>query len=107
MVRMPVLRFICGALIGALLATAVSSRADTLVLKDGRRITGDVIEIGGRYMVKSSSGSVTFPADQVAKWEKSTPAPPAAGGVMSPRQPQNAASPAEIAARAAKLIEQG
>jgi tetratricopeptide (TPR) repeat protein len=101
---------ICGALAGGLVATAASARADTLVLKDGRRITGDVIEIGGRYMVKSSAGSATFAVDEVAKWEKAAvgAAPGAGAGVTSPRQrPQKAASPAEISARAAKLIEQG
>src|SRR5438270_14043830 len=34
--------------------------ADTLVLNDGRRVSGDVVQIGGRYMVKTTAGSVTF-----------------------------------------------
>src|SRR5690349_24485254 len=98
-----------GALAGILLATAAFVRADTLILKDGRRITGDVIEIGGRYMVKSSAGSVTFPVYQGLKWEKTAAAAaaPTPADVTSPRQPQKPASPAQIAARAGKRTEQG
>jgi tetratricopeptide (TPR) repeat protein len=89
--------------------TAQSTSADTLVLKDGRKINGDVVQIGGRYLVKSASGSQTFSADEVASWEKSAPAAPAltGAGPGHARPAANAANPAEINAKAARLVEQG
>jgi tetratricopeptide (TPR) repeat protein len=101
-----------GARVGLVLLcfTALTSTADTLVLKDGRKITGDIVQIGGRYLVKSPSGSQTFSADEVASWEKSAPAAAASISGAAPghaRPAVKAANPAEINAKAARLVEQG
>jgi tetratricopeptide (TPR) repeat protein len=96
--------------IALLAASGAAALADTLVLKDGRKITGDVVQIGGRYLVKSPSGSQTFSADEVASWEKSAPAAAASVSGAAPghaRPAVKAANPAEINAKAARLVEQG
>jgi tetratricopeptide (TPR) repeat protein len=86
--------------------SAFTAFADTLILKDGRKITGDVVQIGGRYLVKSPSGSQTFSADEVASWEKSAPVV-APGSPGHARPAAKAANPAEVNAKAARLVEQG
>lgn len=91
-------------------ATCRFVAADTLVLDDGRQLTGDVTRAdGGGYVVKTKAGSITFSAGQVLKWEKSAATPSAAPSppMASTGKPVPKADPAEIAARASKLIEQG
>ncbi len=83
-------------------------RADTLVLKDGRRLNGDVTESNGRYEVKMRLGRACVSAEQVSQWIKSNSevavpeTPKATETAAKPDQPATAPSPADTTAPAAE-----
>jgi tetratricopeptide (TPR) repeat protein len=82
---------------------------DTLILQDGRRLTGEVSQNeAGNYVVKTRAGQITFPAAEVSKWEKgatdAAAAKPLLGTTAAPSEPK--ADPAAVTARAAKIVDQ-
>ncbi len=62
------LRVILAGLI--LFAIVASARADTLVLKDGRQYTGDVVKNSRGYSVYVAGRQIMVPADDVQSWIK-------------------------------------
>ncbi len=51
----------------ALLCLAALTQADTLVLKDGRRFTGEVTEVGGEFAIETRYGVVRIARDNVER----------------------------------------
>lgn len=49
------------------LALGLSASADTLFLKGGQRLEGDVTDKGGSYEVRSEAGTILIPKGEVAK----------------------------------------
>ncbi len=87
--------YLCIALI---CLTTASASADTLLCKDGKKVTGDVTLIGSIYVVKTSTGQTIVPVSTVKQWIKSdgsstpdTPAvtskPPTTGPAASTTRP--------------------
>lgn len=52
--------------VAAILLAATAARADTVVLKDGRQIQGDVTYVGEEVVVTRACGSARFAKDLVA-----------------------------------------
>lgn len=51
-------------------ALAVVASADTLVCKDGKKVSGDVTQIGSIYVVKTGAGQTVVPVASVKQWIK-------------------------------------
>ncbi len=62
----------------AMLAIPAALAADVVVLKDGKRIEGEVTDIGDAYKVTTKYGTLTFPKGDVeaVEKEKAVPMPP-------------------------------
>src|SRR5439155_7819938 len=68
-----------------ILSLAAATLADTLVMKDGTRIDGRVVEQTDKYWVKSDSGPAKIvPKTDVAEWKGGSSATPAAPALASP-----------------------
>jgi tetratricopeptide (TPR) repeat protein len=83
--------------------------ADTLILQDGRRLSGEVTQNeAGNYVVKTRAGQITFLSTDVSKWEKGgtdpAPAKPLIGTAAPVREQKS--DPAAVTARAAKIVDQ-
>ncbi len=94
----------CVVLVCALAAVA---SADTLVCKDGKKVSGEVSQIGSIYVVKTGSGQTVVPVASVKQWIKgegtadttaTPPTPtskPTAGGTSNAGRPTTKGSVAK------------
>ena len=104
--------------------SAATLLGDTLVLRDGREITGDIERIDGGYRVKTATGVVQVSRSDVAEWKRSTaPAVPAPSitppttpavtpvpvtGTANPSKPGPTTNPADRNRRTVEvLVSQG
>ncbi len=72
------------ALLLAVLATAASSRADTIVLKNGRRVLAfNVVETGEKIRYETSAGELSLPKSIVDHIEKGGAVPMAGSGAVN------------------------
>jgi hypothetical protein len=82
--RATILLAVAGGLSGA-------AAADVLVLKDGRRVEGAVVEQGVAYEVRTAGGTVTVKKEEVKEWTKA-PVPTSPGKASAAADPEKAAA---------------
>lgn len=110
-------RWVVAAVVASVIVgPAASLLADTLVLRDGRQVTGEVERIDGGYRVKTATGVVQVSRSDVAEWKRSTDAPatPAAPApstatpgtaVPKPALAKPTTAPSNVADRKARTVE--
>lgn len=100
-------RLVLGAIIASMVAgPSASILADTLVLRDGRQLTGEVERVDGGYRVRTATGYVQVARSDVAEWKRSgDAAAPATPAVPNAAAPRPATAPTNAADRKARTIE--
>lgn len=99
-------RFAPVAFLALLVVSA--ARADTIVLKNGRRIVAtNVVEKGDRVTYETPAGELSIPSSIVARIEKDDLSPMAAGDSAPPVTPPTVDVGAEHAEVAAAVVHEG
>jgi len=90
--------WVAATVIAGLVSAPAVVRADTLMLRNGRQVTGDVERVDGGYRVKTATGFVQVALSDVAEWKRTGTTAAAAPAAAAPAAPK-AAAPAATPAR--------
>lgn len=80
-------RMLVATILAGIVAAPIAAVADTLIMRDGRQLTGTVEQVEGGYRVKSASGVVQVARFDVVEWKQATApvAPVLAKPAVTPR----------------------
>jgi len=99
---------------GALFFITAQLRADTLICRDGRELSGEVKQTSTGYTIKTKVAEFELRSDEVKEWVKGSASPaapqikPAVSPSLSPTvKARGAAKPEEIKKAVDRLIREG